>query len=385
VEASTPNLSQLPSSPPLDPRAVAVVATMIVFVLFLVTGLLIQPLNVAFGIWFTQLFVFLGVGWFVLRATGRQPVRTTGLGFPGMGPAVFGFVLGVVNFFAIVVPVQYASQALLPKSWQEIYDMTQLFRGQAPVELGLIIAGVSLAAPVCEEFFFRGVFLQGLRTPPGTPEKAIVVTAVVFSAFHLDPVGFLARVELGILFGWLLVRTGSLWPSILAHAANNLVSTALFFTAQELSPEKQEGAGTGEDFLAVLMFAALGAIVLWGVLAVGRRYPDTLLRSRRPAEVAGKPARLEPLPRLARLALPWSLAAVLSLGAYVVLDPRGIELSQFDLRYPLEPLPRDAPPALEAEREYLFELRVKARRGEIPLGEYMEERERQSMQKRELP
>ncbi|HSP79048.1 MAG TPA: CPBP family intramembrane glutamate endopeptidase, partial [Myxococcaceae bacterium] len=153
MEESTPSPSQLPSSPPLDPRAVAVVATMIVFVLFLATGLLVQPLNTAFGIWFTQLFVFLGFGWFVLRATGREPVRYTGLAFPGMGPAAFGFVLGVVNFFAIVVPVQYASQALLPESWQEIYDMTQLFRGQTPVELGLIIAGVGLAAPVCEEFF----------------------------------------------------------------------------------------------------------------------------------------------------------------------------------------------------------------------------------------
>ncbi|HSP81360.1 MAG TPA: CPBP family intramembrane glutamic endopeptidase, partial [Myxococcaceae bacterium] len=189
----------------------------------------------------------------------------------------------------------------------------------------------------------------------------------------------------GVLFGWLVVRTGSLWPSMLAHAANNLVSTALFFTAEELSPEKQEAAGRGEELLAVLMFAALGAIVLWGVLAVGRRYPDTLLRSRHPAEVEGKPARLEPLPRLARLALPWSLAAVLSLGAYVALDPRGIQLSQFDLRHPLEPLPQDAPPALEAEREYLYQLRVKARRGEIPLGEYMEERERQSRQKYEWP
>jgi membrane protease YdiL (CAAX protease family) len=384
VEESTPSPPQLPSSPPLDPRGVATIATMIVFALFLGAGLIVQPLNVAFGIWFTQLFVFLGFGWFVLRATGREPVRYTGLAFPGMGPAVFGFVLGVVNFFAIVVPVQYVSQVLLPESWQQIYDVRQLFRGQAPVELGLIIAGVGLAAPVCEEFFFRGVFLQGLRTPPWTPEKAIVVTAVVFSVFHLDPVGFLARVELGVLFGWLVVRTGSLWPSILAHAANNLVSTVLFFTAKELSPEKQQAAAHGAELLAVLMFASLGVVALWGLLALGRRYPDLLLRSHRPAEVEWRPARLEPLPRLARFALPWSLAAVLSLGAYVALDPRGIQLSQFDLRHPLEPLPEDAPPALEAEREYLYQLRVKARQGEIPLGEYMEERARQSRQQTQM-
>jgi uncharacterized protein len=384
VDEPTPSPSPLPSSPPLEPRAVAVLATIIVFGMFVMTGLFVQPLNVAFGIWFTQLFVFLGVGWYALRATGRHPVRYTGLGFPGAGPALFGFVLGVVNFFAIVVPVQYVSQAVLPEAWRQLYDVTQLFRGQTTVELALIIAGVGVAAPVCEEFFFRGVFLQGLRAPPWPPERAIAVSAVVFSMFHLDPVGFLARVELGVLFGWLLVRTGSLWPSILAHAANNLVSTVLYFTMQGLEPEGQQQANTAAELLAILMIAAVGAVALWGVLTVAHRHPDRLLSSPRPAEMDVLPVRMEPTPRLLRWAAPWAFAAVLSLWTYVALDSRGIQLSQFDQRHPLEPLPRDAPDALKAEREYLYQLRVRARRGEIPLGEYKEERARQSKPPRRL-
>jgi hypothetical protein len=361
---------------------VAVVAAALVFMAFLVSGSIVQPLNVAFGIWFTEIFVFLGLGWFVLRATGREPVRYTGLSFPGLAPVAFGFALGVANFFAIVAPVQYLSQALLPNSWREIYDIADIFRGQSSVETALIVGSVTIAAPVCEEFFFRGVLFQGLRAPGGLPMRALLLSAVVFSAFHLDPVGFVARVELGVLFGWLLLRTGSLWPCILAHSANNLVSTVLFFASRHFeSPEEQP---TRDEMMGFLLLVLAGGGVLWALLSATRRFPGLLGPSRPPEvlETPEPPVQLEPTTRLLHLAFPWMFAAALSLGVYVALDPIGLRLSQIDLRYPLKAVPEDAPDALHAEREALFELRVRARRGEIPLGEYAEERVRQSKQKR---
>ncbi len=382
MEDVTPSPPPPPSPPLLEPRAVAVVAAMIVFVAFLVTGVFVQPLNAAFGIWFTQIFVFLGLGWFVLRATGREPVHYTGLTFPGLGPAAFGFLLGAINFFAIVAPVQYVSQLLMPRSWREIYDVADIFRGQSPVELALIVASVSLGAPVCEEFFFRGIFFQGLKAPGGPPLRALVLSAIIFSAFHLDPVGFLARVELGVLFGWLLLRTGSLWPGILAHAANNLVSTVLFFIAKQVeSPQEPTSL---EELRVILMFALLGSGAVWGLMSAARRFPG-LLGPPRPVELLEAreaPVQLEPVTRLVHLAIPWMLAAALSLGAYVALDSRGLQLSQIDQHYPLKAVPEDAPDALHAEREALYELRMRARRGEIPLEEYAQERARQSRQKR---
>ena len=281
-----------------------------------------------------------------------------------------------------VAPVQYLSQSLLPRSWREIYDVADIFRGQSPVEMAFIVASVTVGAPVCEEFFFRGIFLQGLRAHGGAAMRALVFSAVVFSAFHLDPVGFLARVELGVLFGWLWVRTGSLWPSILAHAANNLVSTVLFFAARHV--ESPEEPASPEDVRGLLVLVLLGCGALYALRAAVRRFPS-LLGPPRPLEVLEAPEALvplEPTPRLLRLALPWVLAAALSLGAYMALDPLGIQLSRIDKHYPLLSLPEDAPDALHAEREALFELRVRARRGEIPLGEYAQERARQSKQQR---
>ncbi len=370
-----------PRTPWVDPRTVAIVATAVVFTAFVFAGLSVQPLNVAFGIWFTEIFVFFGLGWYVLRITGRHPARYTGLSSPSLASAAFGFVLGVVNFFAIVAPVQFISQSVLPKSWQQIYDMASIFQGQTPVELALIVASVSIGAPVCEEFFFRGILFQGLKAPGGPPQRALVLSAVVFSLFHLDPVGFLARVELGMLFGWLLLRTGSVWPGILAHAANNLVSTVLFFFSKDAEPSQ---VPTSKELLAFLFIALVGNAALAAVLAGARRFPSLLGGPPRPEvqEAPEGPAQLEPFPLMLRRAVPWVLAAALSLGAYVALDSRGIQLSVIDQKYQLRPVPRDAPDALQAEREALRQLRIRARRGEVPIEAYAQERARQSRQKR---
>jgi hypothetical protein len=380
VEELTPSHPPTPPPTPIDPRTVAVVATMGVFVAFLVAGLAVQPLNLAFGIWFSELFVFLGLGWYALRATTREPVRYTGLSFPGLAPVLFGFLLGVANFFAIVAPIQYISLSLMPESWRNIYDVADIFRGQGPVELAVIVAGVCVAAPLCEEFFFRGLLLKGLNASGGPPLRALIVSAVVFSAFHLDPVGFLARVELGVLFGWLFLRTGSLWPGILAHSANNLVSTVLFFVAEHFGSSQEPT--TREELLSLVLYVGMGAVAFWGLLSATRLYPGLLGRPPPAQEGPEGPVHLEPPTKLLRLAAPWMLAAALSLGAYVALDARGIQVSQIDRYYPLAPLPEDAPDALHAERKSLYELRIRARRGEVPLGEYAQERARQSKPKR---
>jgi hypothetical protein len=357
-------------------QTVAVLATLAVFVLFLVSGVLVSPLNIPFGVWFSEVFVFGGLGWFVLRATGRSPVDYTGLRFPGLAPAIFGLLLGVVNFFAVVVPLQYLSQSLMPESWQDIYDVAAIFQGQSLVELVFIVAGVSIAAPLFEEFFFRGVFLRGLMAPGGSPTRALIISAVIFSAFHLDPVGFLARVELGLLFGLLLVRTGSLWPCLLAHAANNAVSTALYFTAREFESPQQD-VSTKTELMSVLGLSAFGLFALGVLLSSTRSYPGLLGNSPLSREPQ-PPVPLLPFPRLLRLAVPWGLSALLVLVSYTSLDTRGIQVSEVDHRYPLRALPEKAPEELQAEREALYQLRVQARRGEVPLEVYTEERKRQS-------
>ncbi len=72
-----------------------------------------------------------------------------------------------------------------------------------------------------EELFFRGALLPLVRRASGSWHVAVAVSAVLFSAVHLDPSGFLTRAVMGAVLGALFVVTRSLWASVLFHFANN--------------------------------------------------------------------------------------------------------------------------------------------------------------------
>ncbi|GHG90606.1 type II CAAX endopeptidase family protein [Comamonas sp. JC664] len=371
-----------PPGPPSDARAntspkrLAVVGAVLALGLFILVGGTVQLANPAFGIWFTELVVFLGLGWVMLRHGGWRPVVYTGLSPAPRGATLLGFLLGVANFFALVVPIQFLAQSIAPEWLTQMFDSSRLFADQTPVELALLLAGVTVAAPFCEEFFFRGIFQRGI-TPqaPASPTRALVFSAVVFSAFHLDPVGFVARTELGLLFGWLYLRTGSLWPSIGAHAANNLVSSVLFLSAKAMGSDAGDTSDTTDPRL-VLVLAAAGWAGLSALISYARRNPAIWGSGVHASDEAASEAR--PVPSLPRLLLPWVVGSTVALGALVAVDSRGLTLNFYDSQHPLPPLKEPAPPALHAERKALSALRASARRGELPMEAYYEEREQQS-------
>jgi uncharacterized protein len=81
---------------------------------------------------------------------------------------------------------------------------------------------VVVVAPVVEELIFRGVIMQGfMRNYPKI--LAILFSALLFALFHLNPWQFPATFILGLLLGWLMVRTHSILLCILTHALNNLI------------------------------------------------------------------------------------------------------------------------------------------------------------------
>lgn len=342
-------IDQLPSELPdtrVPPFTLALVVTALVFALFVSVGAPAQSLSIAWGIWFTEAFVFFGLPVIALRLTRRAPWRYTGVDQLTAAGVGLGFLLGAVNYFAWPVPLMFGAEHLFPERIVELFDSANIFKRQTPVEIAVIIAGVSLAAPLCEELFFRGVVQRGLmsRLPPS---RAIVVTAFLFSVFHLDPVGFLARFEMGVLFGLLAWRAGSIWPAVAAHAANNVVSTLVFFAT-----------GMEESELAwwvplALLVAGNVALVLVARLSAGK------LAAPRPAE----DVEVGPAP-VGSLLTVWFGGAVIALVLLLAVDLRGVRLNLFDLQHPIPKELRDEP--------RLRELRAKARRGEVPLDEYFD-------------
>ena len=108
---------------------------------------------------------------------------------------------------------------------------------------------------MAEELTFRGL-LQRLLTPRliasspyrQTPHIAIWCSAILFSAIHMQFYGFVPRMLMGALFGYMLAWTGSLWVPILMHMTNNAVAVILYFVAlrADWDMEKVDAIGTND-------------------------------------------------------------------------------------------------------------------------------------------
>jgi len=93
--------------------------------------------------------------------------------------------------------------------------------------MGLLVIGIM--AGVGEEFLFRGILQPKLKFYIGNPHVAIWLTAAIFSAIHMQFYGFIPRMLLGAIFGYLYHFSGSLLYPIIAHILNNVVTVVLVY------------------------------------------------------------------------------------------------------------------------------------------------------------
>ena len=145
-----------------------------------------------------------------------------------------------------------ATQALL-----RMPDLGSLFKNI------LLIAAIPA---VSEEFVFRGVLQSQFTKWTKNVHWGIWISAFLFSAIHMQFYGFIPRMLMGALLGYLLIWTGSIWAPILAHFTNNLVAVLASYYVQhtpgltdELLEEKTNTLPT--LLIGILFFSA----VLWYV------------------------------------------------------------------------------------------------------------------------
>jgi membrane protease YdiL (CAAX protease family) len=93
----------------------------------------------------------------------------------------------------------------------------------------LNIIMIAVLPAVGEEMIFRGVLQKIFTRIFKSGHVSVWITAFLFSALHLQFLGFIPRFLLGLVFGYLFLFSGKLWLSILAHFVNNAVPTVLSF------------------------------------------------------------------------------------------------------------------------------------------------------------
>ena len=129
---------------------------------------------------------------------------------------------------------------------------------------------IALIPAVGEELTFRGVVQQAL-TRKCNPHVAIWLSAFIFSFIHFQFYGFLPRMFLGLILGYLYYYSGSLWTSILMHFINNGTAVVVaYLDYKGLANVDWEHFGSTSN--VVLLIASLVLTVGMIVIAAKNQY-----------------------------------------------------------------------------------------------------------------
>ena len=193
-----------------------------------------------------------------------------------------GYALDSSNFgqnrwWVMVVAVMFSTISLaficeplmkvLPQTPEWFEQIMNSILKNSPLWVTLI--SVSVFAPLFEEWLCRGIVLRGLLTKMN-PAWAIIISAAFFAVLHMNPWQALPAFILGLLFGYVYYKTGSLKLTMLMHFTNNTMS-AIFSKIPQF-----EEAETFMDVMSPWAYAAvfaLSVIILAAVLLILRNIP----------------------------------------------------------------------------------------------------------------
>jgi membrane protease YdiL (CAAX protease family) len=156
----------------------------------------------------------------------------------------------------------------------EMAEMTkQLLKMNSLGELVFNIFLLAVIPAIGEEFIFRGCLQRIFGRWSGNKHVAIWLTAIIFSAIHVQFYGFVPRMFLGALFGYLFTWSGTIWIPILAHFMNNAiaVTTAYVYQQQGISLDKLDQPEPVAFYVYILSLFAFGAL-LWSFYTTSLKY-----------------------------------------------------------------------------------------------------------------
>ena len=132
--------------------------------------------------------------------------------------------------------------------------------------IGMLLISVLIMAvipAIGEEFLFRGIMQRSLIDFKINPHSAIFITALVFSAMHMQFFGFFPRFFLGVILGYLYFWSGSIWVPIIGHFFQNASSVALIYwmnhsNQPDLSDAVSSTPQVGMALLSIAVTAGIG-------------------------------------------------------------------------------------------------------------------------------
>lgn len=185
----------------------------------------------------------------------------------------------VINFMILVIPfinllTWLNQQIVLPSFLSGLEEQMKLYENQIAGitekmlnvhTAGALIFNLVLIAALPalgEELFFRAI-LQKIIGERWNMKTAIWLTAVIFSIIHLQFYGFFPRMLLGAFFGYMLLWSGNLWYSVLAHFVNNAIAVIYYYMKfNGFSLPDFDTIGTGKTWYLGIISCVICVIIL---------------------------------------------------------------------------------------------------------------------------
>ena len=188
---------------------------------------------------------------FSLKSFGEIPVKTILLSIP--------FILAGMIFINLC------------SEFTNLADNLQdTFRNMSRNVFGIF--SMTVMAALVEELLFRGAIQGHLQRKGMKPLHAILISSAIFGVIHLNPIQVAFAFAIGLIFGWLYYRTGSLVPGIIGHFLNNSIACIQMatLTEEEFNTTTIEWLGEGPTY-AVL--ALSGAVMVGMFLYLKKHLP----------------------------------------------------------------------------------------------------------------
>lgn len=121
------------------------------------------------------------------------------------------------------------------------------------------ILAIAIMAPLVEELLFRGAIEGHLLQTGKTPKMAIFLSALIFGIIHVNPAQVPFAFCIGLVFGWLYYRTGSVIPGMIGHFLNNSIATLIMATStkEEMNQKTVDMIGTIPTYALLLLAIAV--------------------------------------------------------------------------------------------------------------------------------
>lgn len=117
---------------------------------------------------------------------------------------------------------------------------------------------IAVLPAIGEELMFRGVIQQIFGKWTKNKHSAIWITAILFSAMHMQFYGFIPRMVLGALFGYMLIWSGTMWVPVIAHFINNTIGVFGYYLINKgIIDAEIEDLGSEPSHLPVVIISLI--------------------------------------------------------------------------------------------------------------------------------